>query len=241
MLVIIYFCTHIKSINQTVKQSDMRKSIYSFLTTRLFIFVLAAVVAGGFAGCKSQKKIAAEQAIAERAAKIEQAKQDLLTIISDPNTVSLGDKEDKVSEIKGMNLEDPEVDALLEKVEQIIKNEKDEIKRLEKEKIRKEQEAQRLEEQKFVKLENLFDAVADNRSMEMSNTRISETLRYFASPDVPVLIIVFMDGDIKDYDRPTTIKKYLEYINDQGRNVNKIHNVQFDANGKITELELIKM
>lgn len=218
----------------------MKKIIHSNLTIRLFAIVLAMVVAGGFAGCKSKKKIAAEKAAAERAAMIEQAKKDLLMIINDQGDMVLEEKEDKVSEIKGMNLEDPEVDALLQRAEDAIAAEKAELKRLEEEQRRKELEAQQAEENKFNKIESLFDDVANTKSMEMANTRINEALRFFASPDVPVLQIIFMDGSTKDYDRPTTIKKYLEYIKDRGKNVNKIHNVQFDANGKITELELIK-
>lgn len=219
----------------------MKKTFQSSLSVKLIMLALLVAVAGGFTGCKSKKKIAAEKAAAERAAQIEQAKKDLLMIINDQGDMLLEEKEDKVSEIKGMNLQDPEVDALIQRAEEAIAKEKDEIKRLEEERRRKELEAQQAEEQKFSKIETLFDGIANTKSMEMANTRINEALRFFASPDVPVLVIVFMEGSTKDYDRPTTIKKYLEYIKDQGKNVNKIHNVQFDANGKITELELIKM
>ena len=219
----------------------MLKTFKSQIMLRLFLLMLAGVVAAGVTGCKSQKKIAAEKAAAERAAKIEQAKQDLLRIINDQGDMTLDEKHDKVAEIKGWNLQDPEVDALIKKAESAIAEEKAEIKRLEEQKRREEMEAQRQEEQKFNKIEDYFDAIASSKSMEMANTRINEALKFFASPDVPVLIIVYMDGAIKDYDKPTTIRKYLEYIKDQGKNINKIHNVQFDANGKITELELIKM
>jgi hypothetical protein len=201
---------------------------------------MAGLIATGFASCKSQKKIAAEKAAAERAAKIEQAKQDLLLIINDKGEMTLEEKEDKLSEIKGMMLEDPETDALAIKAEEVIAQQKAEMKRLEEERRRKEREMEQAEENKFNKIENLFDEVANPKSMQMADTRINETLQYFASPDVPVLIIVYQDGADKDYDRPTTIRKYLEYLKDQRKNVNKINNVQFDANGKITELELIK-
>ncbi len=218
----------------------MLKTIKSQMMLRLFLLMLAGVVAAGVTGCKSQKKIAAEKAAAERAAKIEQAKQDLLKIINDQGDMTLEEKEDKVSEIKGMNLQDPEVDALIGKAEAAIADQKAEMKRLEEEQRRRELEAQRQEEQKFNKIEDYFEAIANSKSMEMANTRINEALKFFASPDVPVLIIIYMEGNMKDYDKPTTIKKYLEYIKDQGKNPNKIQNVKFDANGKITELELIK-
>ncbi|MFP4469882.1 MAG: hypothetical protein ACLFPE_04330 [Bacteroidales bacterium] len=219
----------------------MIKTFRSQIVLRLFLVMLAAVVAAGGTGCKSQKKIAAEKAASERAAKIEKAKQDLLKIINDQGNLTLAEKENKVSEIKSWDLQDPEVDALISKAESAIAEEKAEMKRLEEERRREELEAQQKEEQKFTKIEDYFDAIAASKSMEMANTRINEALNFFASPDVPVLTIVYMDGDIKDYDKPTTIRKYLEYLKDQGKNPNKIHNVQFDANGKITELELIKM
>jgi len=218
----------------------MRKDTKSIFKVRLLMLALAIIIAGGFTSCKSQKKIAAEQAAAERAAQIEQAKQDLLMVINDQGNMSLQEKEDKLSEVKGMNLEDPEVDALIIKAEEVIAAQKAKIKQMEEEKRRKELEAQNAEEQKFSKIENLFNDIANSKSMEMGNTKINEALRFFASPDVPVLIITFMEGSTKDYDRPTTIKKYLEYIKDQHKNANNIHNVQFDASGKITELELIK-
>ena len=62
----------------------------------------------------------------------------------------------------------------------------------------------------------------------------------FASDETPVLIVISESGGIKDYDRPTTIKQYLEYLKDTGKNVNRIGNIQYDSAGKITELELIK-
>jgi len=230
----------LQSINQTINLNKMRKNTKSIFKVRLLVLALAIIIAGGFTSCKSQKKIAAEQAAAERAAQIEQAKQDLLMVINDQGNMSLQEKEDKLSEVKGMNLEDPEVDALIIKAEEVIAAQKAKIMQMEEEKRRKELEAQNAEEQKFSKIENLFNDIANSKSMEMGNTKINEALRFFASPDVPVLIITFMEGSTKDYDRPTTIKKYLEYIKDQHKNANNIHNVQFDASGKITELELIK-
>lgn len=214
------------------------------LMLRLVYLLVVAVIAVGFSGCKSQKKIAAQKAAAERLAMIEQAKQDLLMIINDQGEWTIAQKESKVAEIKAMNLNDDEVDALIVEAEKAIERLKLEEKRSEEERLRKEREAAQsrmLEEQKFSKIEDYFDAIAAASTVDIANSRINEALKFFASPDVPVLIIVFMDGDIKDYDRPTTIKRYLEYLKDQGKDLNKVHNIQYDANGKITELELIKM
>jgi hypothetical protein len=57
---------------------------------------------------------------------------------------------------------------------------------------------------------------------------------------VPVLIIISQAGGFNDYDRPTTIGKYLDYLKDQKVYTNTIEQVKYDSNGKITELELIK-
>lgn len=219
----------------------MKKSMYQLVSMRFLVLALASLITLSLGSCKSQKKIAAQKAAQERAEKIEEARQDLLQIINDQGNIPVDEKEATVSKIKGWDLQDPEIDALISRAEEIIEAEKAEKKRLEEERRRQELEAQQQqEEQKFSKIENIFEGVANSRSMEMANTRINEALSYFASPDAPVLVIVFMDGQTKDYDRPTTIRRYLEYIKDQGKNPNMIHNVQFDANGKITELELIK-
>ena len=62
----------------------------------------------------------------------------------------------------------------------------------------------------------------------------------FSSPNSPVLIIIAQENGKNDYDRPTTIEKYLNYLKDVGKNPNDIENVVLDGSGKIKELELIK-
>lgn len=221
----------------------MLVKIKNLMMPRLVLLLIVAIVGVGFSGCQSQKKIAKQKAAEELAAKIEQAKKDLLMIINDQGDMTIPQKEKKVADIKAMNLNNNEVDALIVEAEKAIERQKAELKRLEEERLRKEQEAaaaQQLEEQKFDKIEDYLDAIASANTVDLANTRISDALKFFASPDVPVLIIVFMDSDIKDYDKPTTIKRYLEYLKDQGKNPNRVHNIQYDANGKITELELIK-
>ena len=62
----------------------------------------------------------------------------------------------------------------------------------------------------------------------------------FASPDVPVLIIISQYGGINDYDRPATISKFLNYLKDKKQYKYTVESVKRDGLGKITELELIK-
>jgi hypothetical protein len=90
------------------------------------------------------------------------------------------------------------------------------------------------------RLGNYFETITNSRDLSSANTNISEALLLFASPETPVLIIISESGGQKDYDRPTTIKDYLNYLKDQKKNVNKIEKLQFDGSGKITEVELRK-
>jgi hypothetical protein len=221
----------------------MLKTIRHHYVMRLFIILLASTIAGGFTGCTSKKKLARQKAASERTAAIDKAKTELTAIINDNGKMSLASKESKVAEIKALNLQDPEVDELILRAEEAITKQKAEMKRLEDEKEKKrkaEESAAVVTEQKYDKIDDYLDAVVNIKSLEMSNQRISETLKFFDSPEVPVLIIIYQEADIKDYDKPTTIKKYLEYLKDQQKNPNKVNDVKYNDNGKITELELLK-
>ena len=55
-----------------------------------------------------------------------------------------------------------------------------------------------------------------------------------------MLIIIKQNQGFNDYDRPTTIEKYLNYLKDQKKAAEKVHDIKYNANGKINELELIK-
>lgn len=87
-------------------------------------------------------------------------------------------------------------------------------------------------------LNNYFNAIANAGSPSSANGTISEALTMFASPETPVLIVISEEAGQKDYDKPTTIKRYLEYLKDQKKNMNKISDLKFDSSGKITEVEL---
>lgn len=90
------------------------------------------------------------------------------------------------------------------------------------------------------KLELFFNAIASSGNTTSANNSINEALTLFASPDTPVLIVISEEGGQKDYDEPTTIRKYLNYLKDVGKNPNKISDLKFDGSGKITEMELKK-
>lgn len=89
------------------------------------------------------------------------------------------------------------------------------------------------------RLERYFDAISSGNDGS-ANRNIQEAMQMFASPETPVLIIISEEGGVKDYDRPTTIEQYLNYLKDTDTNMNRIFEVSYDAAGKITALELIK-
>lgn len=88
------------------------------------------------------------------------------------------------------------------------------------------------------KLENYFNKVAAAGNDNSANQSIQETLAMFSNQETPVLIVIHEESGIKDYDEPTTIKKYLDYLKDIKKNLNFISDIRMDANGKVSELEL---
>jgi len=117
-----------------------------------------------------------------------------------------------------------------------LKREAEEKARLEAE--AREREAKERANTPTNRLNNYFDAIANAGSTASANGTISEALAMFSSPDTPVLIVISEEGGQKDYDKPTTIKMYLEYLKDQKKNMNKISDLKLDSSGKITEVEL---
>lgn len=206
------------------------------------LFLVLLVTLGGTSSCKSKKKLAREQAAAEYAAQVERATKDLTAILNDETTWTLDEKETRVATIKGWNLQDENVISLLDQVEDKLSRERAEANRMaEEERLRQEEEAQRAREAaKYGSLESQFMAIAGAPDMAAANDKIARTISLFASPDAPVLIIISQDGGFNDYDRPTTIGKYLDYLKDQKVYNNRVEQVKYDSNGKITELELIK-
>jgi len=204
--------------------------------------LIAVVVLGGVTSCKSKKKLAQEQAAAEYASKVEMAKKDLNSILDNTTSWTLAEKEQRFQTIKSWNLEDTEVQTLLDKVEDKLARERaDAVRKAEEERLKKEEDARiKVETSKYEGLENYFKAIAASPDQATANEKIANAMQLFATPDVPVLIIISQAGGFNDYDRPTTISKYLDYLKDQKVYSNRIQQVKYDANNRITELELIK-
>jgi len=208
---------------------------------QISIFMLIIIASAGVFSCKSQKKIAAEKAAAETARKIAKVKADLQELLSDNSGLTLDEKESRLQVIKDLNIEDPEVQELIVRVEDKLKREREALEAKERaEQLAREREERLKREGAPKGLDEYFNLIANSTNLATTNRYINEAMQLFASEDTPVLIIISKSGDIVDYDRPTTIKKYLEYLKDQKVDRNDIENVVYDANGKITELELIK-
>lgn len=198
------------------------------------LLVIAVSLGSGMTACKSKKKLAREQAAAEYAAKVESAKKDLLSIINDEGNMSIEQKESKLQRVKDMNLNEPEILALIRQAEEVIDAEKEARRK------KWEEENQKKNETVSFSLDDHFAMIAGASSIDNANMKINEALKLFESPNTPVLIIISKEGDMVDYDRPTTAKKYMEYLKDQKKNLNEIDNIEYNDNGKIKLLELNK-
>ena len=224
-----------------MKSGKTLSQLFSF--SKLMIILLVVVMALGGTSCKSKKKIAAEKAAIELANKIAQAKASLKDLLRDDNPKTWDEKHDELNRIVAMQLRDPEVEDLIDQV--TAKLEKERLENLR----REEEEAKRLAEQQkqmknLAQLDNInshFFAVASAPSVEEANNRIQRAISLYASKDVPVLVIVSKYGDNqKDYDRPTTIDNYLNYLKDIKKYDKEIEAVKYNDFGKIIEIELIK-
>lgn len=105
---------------------------------------------------------------------------------------------------------------------------------------RQEREAEALKSEPYSRLNEYFNSIASSNNSSSANGAIQEALGMFASEDTPVLIVISESGGIKDYDRPTTIRAYLNYLKDVKKSPNRIGKLHFDNANKIVEVELIK-
>ena len=208
----------------------------SKITTVMMVLLAAFITIGGTTSCKSKKRLAKEAAEAEYKSRVDQAVKDLNAILDDETLWSLEEKEARVQTIKDWNLQNAEVDDLLYQVE----------KKLARERAQKDEEERRAAEEREkanaadVVLGRNFNSIANASSVSQANRVINETLGMFESPNTPVLIIIKQNAGFNDYDRPTTIEKYLNYVKDQKKATEKVHEIKYNSNGKINEIELIK-
>jgi hypothetical protein len=206
------------------------------IVPRLFILLLIGGIAFSTGGCKNKKKTAQEAAALEYAEKVEKAIAELKAILNDDGTMPIAEQERRLNDIKSQNLNDSTVNDLIRQVEEKIAAEKAELKRLEAEKNKEVKTVQ----SKYQYVDDYFVQVANATDASAANAKINEALKMFASADVPVLIIISESDGITDYDKPTTIKDYLNYLKDTKNYNSEVKELTLDEYGQIKTLELIK-
>ncbi len=211
--------------------------------TKIMMFLLATIIiTSSFTSCKSKKKIAREKAAAEYAMKVDQSKKDLTAMLNGTTSWSLDEQDSRLNVIKSYNIDDPDVVDLISKVESKLSMDRAEAERqAEEEKLRlEEEERTKAATAKYQGIDDQFNAIATAQSVDIANNKIDIALQQFATPDIPVLIIISQVNGYNDYDRPTTIAKFLNYLKDKQSYKYEVESLKRDGLGKITELELIK-
>ena len=161
--------------------------------------------------------------------KIDEARAKLFDILVNKENKSADELEREVRAIKAQNLNDSEINELIDRAERKIAE------------MRANGGAANLPVRN--QLENAFNAIvisAQNGDLTSADNTIQKTLQLFSAPDAPVLIIISREGSIVDYDKPTTIVRYLNLLKDTKANRNDIDAIMTDATGKIKGLDLIK-
>jgi hypothetical protein len=215
--------------------------IIKLLPKTIMVLLVASILIGGATSCKSKKKLAKEKAAAEYAIKVDQAKKDLNAIINGTTNWTSGQMEERLAKIKSYNIDDEEVKGLITQAEAKIEDLKAaEMRRAEEERLSREEEARkRAKQSEFAVIDNQFVAVAGANGIDDANNKIRMALQYFETPDIPVLIIISQSGGFNDYDRPTTISKFLNYLKDKKDYKYRVVSAKRNSMDKITELELI--
>ena len=211
------------------------------------VLLIAILMAGtaGMTGCKKKKELAAAEAAAaaQLAEDIAKATEMLEGILSDNTLDNIEENEATLEVVKSMNLKDAGVLNLIIKAQE--KLESDRVARaeiLEAERLAEERRLAELEKANTNNLLNRqFAALTGEQDYEKSNNIISNILPMFSSSEVPVLVIISEENGMKDYDKPTTIEKYLNYLKDRKAYKAEVENIVYDDSGKIKELELRKI
>jgi len=176
---------------------------------------------------KMKKAYAAEEKIRE--AKVDAARAALYDMLLNKDNKTADQLEKQLDGIKAQNLGNSEIDELITRVEKKIAD------------MRSFNSGANLPVR--TQLENAFQDIVTNAksgNVAQADNTIKNALQLFASPDAPVLIIISREGNMVDYDKPTTIQRYLNFIKDQKSSRNTIDAIQLDGNGKVKELDLIK-
>ena len=217
-------------MKRNIKLTSIKFSINIVAILALSLFLIAS-------GCKSKKEIVPiddnkdkeTEEIVKVDPNIAKSKATLQKLLDNYGDYSIEEKEEIIAKIKALNLKDNEIDAMIVKLEAQIAEEK--------EKIKKENEDAAKPENR---LKKYFNDIATASSETDANNKITEALKMFSSFSSNVLIIISESEYGKDYDKPTNITKYLNYLKDSKNNVNAVEEIKYDADNKIKTLILRK-
>ncbi len=200
----------------------------------LMLLVLASALSFGTVSCKGKKE-AQQKAIAHQQ-KVNKAKKTLNNLLAD-NTKSSAELERELNKLKALNLDEQDVTDLIKRVEDKIEKKRAEEEKLINAKKIDEEAKLALNEQLDLNFAEIISA-SNSKKFSVANQKIEETINLFTSKDAVVLIIVYKDNVDVDYDEPTTIEKYLNYLKDQKSYNKKVETFKLAPSGKIEELEL---
>ena len=180
---------------------------------------------------EAQKKLRTEMTAYEsvKAKKVDMARATLYDLLLNKDNKTADELEKELNVIKAEKLNDQEIDELISRLEKKIKD------------MRSAGEGSNIPVK--AQLENAFTTIANSAktgNLTQADNTIQKTLPLFSSDDAPVLIIISREGSMVDYDKPTTIKRYLNLLKDTKASKNDIDAIMTDTNGKIKELDLIK-
>jgi len=220
----------------------MTKRFLRHMPQLILVLFVATLSMGAFTSCKSNKKLAREKEAAAYAAKVEQSKNDLTAMLNGTTSWTLDEQTKRLDTIKSYNIDDQDVKDLIVKVENKLTDAKAAAARkTEEDRLRKEEATKKKAEQaRFSNIDRNLESIAKATSYDEANQRIEAALHLFATPEIPVLMIISQAEGFNDYDRPTTISKFLNYLKDRRIYYYRVESVKKDSHGKITELELIK-
>lgn len=179
---------------------------------------------------EAQQKL--KDAFAERdklaSQKLDVARAALYDLLLNKDNKSADELERELNAIKSQNLKDGQIDELVRQVEKKIKE------------MRSSGTANLPVK---TQLENAFLSIANSAkagNLSQADNTIQKTLQMFSSENVPVLIIISREGSTVDYDKPTSIRLYLNLLRDTKASRNDIDAIMTDSDGKIKGLDLIK-
>ncbi|OQY00032.1 MAG: hypothetical protein B6I20_09335 [Bacteroidetes bacterium 4572_117] len=209
-------------------KKHLSSSIFNKMNKLLILAISISLL--GLSSCKTKKKVAdTEKDVVEVVnPDIAKSKLALYKLLNDDGTMTIEEKEKIVNDIKNLGLDDEELNKLIARVDEKIA--------IEKEELEKKKEAAKPENM----LKSYFTKIASAPNKDDANKQITEALKMFSSDKSNVLVIIAEEGGEKDYDEPTNISSYLNYLKDTKNNTNTVDEIKWDANNKIKTLILRK-